>query len=94
MDSGWKMSASFDSKKRRDHLSAVRGLLRGSVPDYASAVRLSMSVLQSLASVSRKGDVTATGGSSDGDGKSNNGRFSIFGASSGASGNNIVAASM
>eukprot|EP00957_Ditylum_brightwellii_P028736 2170606-Ditylum_brightwellii.AAC.1 len=72
-DSGWKMPASFDSKKGRDHLSAVRGLLRGSVPDDASAVRLSMSALRSLASVGGEGDVTATGGSSDGDGNSNNG---------------------
>eukprot|EP00957_Ditylum_brightwellii_P062788 4764712-Ditylum_brightwellii.AAC.1 len=69
------MPTSFGSKKRRDHLSAVRGLLRGSIPDDTSAVRLSMSALQSPASVGGRGDMTATGGSSDGDGKSNNGGF-------------------
>eukprot|EP00957_Ditylum_brightwellii_P033045 2505590-Ditylum_brightwellii.AAC.1 len=63
------MPASFDSKRGRDHLSAVRGMLCGSVPDGTSAVRLSMSALQSLASVGGKGYVTATGESSDADRK-------------------------
>eukprot|EP00957_Ditylum_brightwellii_P023044 1738832-Ditylum_brightwellii.AAC.1 len=55
----------------------VRRLLHGGVPYDVSSVRLSISVLQSCASIGSKGDVITTGGSSDGNENSKNGGLQL-----------------